>query len=79
MVLSDAACPGWAAYVDGRKRAIAAANFALRAVAVSEEDREAEFVYAPRSFKWGAGVSLAALAAVFAIAAAAVGRPRTGV
>ena len=64
VVLSDAACPGWLAYVDGRQRSIHTANFALRALAVSERDKMARFVYSPRSLKWGAGVSLAALACV---------------
>jgi len=76
LVLNDAACPGWAAYVDGRARAVRTANFALRAVAVSGGDRRLRCVYRPRSLKWGASISLAALSLIILMGGLRVGRVR---
>lgn len=66
LVLSDAMFPGWAAYVDGRWSPIVRANYALRSVVLREGDRDVRFVYRPRSFKLGAGVSLAFVAGLVA-------------
>ena len=78
LVLNDAAGPGWAAYVDGQARAVRTANFALRAVAVSDGDRRLRFVYRPRSLKWGASSSIAALSLIVLMGCLRVGgvRPR---
>jgi hypothetical protein len=68
LVLSDAWYPGWRAFVDGAEAWILRANYAFRAVAVSEPGpHRVEFVYEPPSFK--AGVALTLAAAAFAVAA----------
>lgn len=70
LVLSDAAYPGWRAYVDGVETPIRRANHMLRAVALPEGLHQVEFIYRPRSLAVGAAVSLAALATLTVACAA---------
>jgi hypothetical protein len=67
VVLSDQYLPGWSATVDGRPVAIQRANYAFRLVEVPAGRSTVAFRYAPRSLRWGAGLS-----AVGAIALAAL-------
>ncbi len=76
LVLSDAACPGWAAYTDGVRTPILLANFCMRAVRLAEGAARVRFVYQPRSIKWGAGCSLIALAVIVLVAMAKLAGPR---
>lgn len=66
VVLSDTWQPGWRAYVDGRRAPVVVANYAFRAVPVPRGHRRVCFAYAPRSFAFGACLSLLALAALAA-------------
>jgi hypothetical protein len=58
LVLSDTFYPGWKVFVDGRKERILRANYNFRAVSLSKGVHQVEFVYAPLSFKLGAGLSI---------------------
>jgi len=58
LVLSDTFYPGWKVFVDGRKERILRANYNFRAVSLSRGVHQVEFVYAPLSFKLGAGLSI---------------------
>jgi hypothetical protein len=66
VVLSDTYYPGWQATVDGRPAEIQPADVAFRAVAVPAGRHTVAFEYRPRSVQVGAGLSLAALAAIAA-------------
>lgn len=58
LILADTYYPGWKAYVDGKERKIYKANYILRAVYLEPGRHRIEFVYFPRSFKVGLGISL---------------------
>ena len=58
LVLSDTFYPGWKVFVDGRKEKILRANYNFRGVSLSRGVHRVEFVYAPLSFKLGAGLSI---------------------
>ena len=60
LILTDMFYPGWRAIVSGRCARIAAADLALRAVALRKGASTVEFVYSPASFKLGLGATLAA-------------------
>jgi hypothetical protein len=64
LVLSDAYYPGWKAYVDGKQTPIYATDVALRSVFLPAGEHSVEFTYSPASFKLGAAVSIASLAAL---------------
>jgi uncharacterized membrane protein YfhO len=57
LVLSDCYYPGWKAYVDGKESKVLRANYAFRAVKVSEGKHRVEFFYRPASLKIGLWVS----------------------
>jgi uncharacterized membrane protein YfhO len=57
-VLTDTFYPGWTASVDGSPQPILRANYLFRAVRLPAGDHRVTFVYAPRSFAWGAGIAL---------------------
>jgi hypothetical protein len=67
LVLSEVFYPGWRVSDDaGVERAIQRANYAFRAVAVQPGVTQLRFVYAPRSFQVGAGLSVAMVLALLA-------------
>ncbi len=74
LVLADTFYPGWTASVDGEKKPVYRANYVQRAVHLEPGKHTVEFIYSPRSFKIGAGITLAALGIVMVL----VRRPRGG-
>ncbi len=64
VVLLDAYDPGWRVRVDGREAPLLRANVAFRAVAVAPGRHRIAFVYRPRSFFLGAGLSAASALAI---------------
>ncbi|MDP2960504.1 MAG: YfhO family protein [candidate division Zixibacteria bacterium] len=58
LLLSDTYYPGWKVFVDGKEEKILRANYNFRAVSLSRGVHWVEFVYAPLSFKLGAGLSI---------------------
>ena len=66
LVLSDTHYPGWKARVDGEPVPILRANLLFRAVALPAGEHVVEFRYQPASLRWGAIISLAALAVLVA-------------
>ncbi len=68
VVLNDLFAPGWEAYVDGDKVEVYQANYLFRAVAVKRAGSHTVlFQYRPRSFRWGAWITLSTLS-LFCIA-----------
>lgn len=61
LVLLDTYYPGWQATIDGRPTPIYRANYIGRAVFVPAGQHTVRFVYRPRSFWLGAGLSLLAV------------------
>ncbi len=68
LFVSDAYYPGWTASIDGQPADILRANIAFRAVLVPAGEHQIEMRYEPRSFRYGAAISLVALALTAAIA-----------
>ena len=66
LVVSEMWYPGWQARVDGQDAPTYRVDHALRGVVLSAGTHRVEFVYAPVSFRVGAGISLLALLAVAA-------------
>jgi hypothetical protein len=64
LVVSQNYFPGWRANVDGRPLSVFPAYHALMGIAVPPGDYVLDVVYEPRSFKWGALLSLAAAGAL---------------
>lgn len=64
LFLSDAYFPGWKAYVDGQEKKIYLANYAFRAVEVSQGEHEVVFRYEPEWFWWGIRISLGIMGVV---------------
>ncbi|MDI6762685.1 MAG: YfhO family protein [Thermodesulfobacteriota bacterium] len=58
LILSDTHYPGWKVFVNGKEEKILRANYNFRAVSLSRGVHRVEFVYAPLSFKLGAGLSI---------------------
>jgi len=75
LVLSETHYPGWRLYDNGIRRQIRRTNYAFRGSPVMAGRRELRFVYAPRSFKLGALLTLVGLAV---ICAASVARLASG-
>jgi hypothetical protein len=61
VVVADAYDPGWKATVDGRPTSVRRANVGFQAVGVPPGRHVVEMVYRPRSVRWGAAVSAAAV------------------
>jgi uncharacterized membrane protein YfhO len=73
LVLSEIFVPGWRAEVDGVATPIRRTDYVLRGLELAAGEHRIELVYAPRSLRVGAAISILALAA---FAAAAVWRVR---
>ncbi len=72
LVLTDTFFPGWTARVDGAETPIFPAYYAFRGVIIPSGRHVIEFVYEPRAFRYGLGISVAAMlggaaAAVFVL------------
>lgn len=63
LVLADTFFPGWKAFVGEEEAEIYRANYVQRAVHLEPGRHQVEFVYRPASFRIGAAVAAAALAA----------------
>jgi hypothetical protein len=61
LVLTDTFYPGWRVTVDGKAGELLRANYAFRAVPLKGGRHEVTFSYRPRSFRYGAVVSLLSL------------------
>lgn len=61
LVLSDAFYPGWQATVDGKPVKIYRADYAFRAVPLSEGTHLVHFLYNPSTYRLGRSISLATL------------------
>ncbi len=61
LYLADTIYPGWTAWVGGEPAELLRANYAFRAVEVPAGESEVTFEYRPRSIRWGAALSLAAI------------------
>jgi len=70
LVLSEIYYPGWKAFVDGQETKVLKADYALRAVHLSEGQHKVRFTFDPLSFKIGALLSLLGLAGLAAIVVA---------
>ena len=77
LFLGDVWFPGWEVSVDGLPGRIHQANYAFRGVALARGTHRVVFRYRPASFRYGAVVSIAALALVAAALAAAARRNPT--
>ena len=74
LFLSDTYYPGWKVFVDGRRDRIYQANFCFRAVYLAPGVHAVRFIFDPFTFKFGAIVSLATLAAIAAYFIRAAGK-----
>ncbi len=72
VVLSDAAYPGWIAFVDGAPVPVHPANLAFRAVSVPAGQHTVVWIYRPSSWTIGWMTSLVGVAVACALAAAAL-------
>ena len=61
LLLSDAAYPGWKAFIDGQESTIFEADYLFRGVYLPAGDHLVEFRYQPASFRWGLGLTLGAI------------------
>jgi hypothetical protein len=61
LYLADTIFPGWTAWIGGQPAELLRANYAFRAVEVPAGESEVTFEYRPRSIRWGAALSLAAI------------------
>jgi len=62
LVLGDTYAPGWLARVDGRPAPIIRADADFRAIVLAPGAHRVSFAYAPDAFRYGAAVSVIALA-----------------
>jgi hypothetical protein len=69
LVLLDSYAPGWMAEMDGRPAEVVRANALFRGVRLPPGRHTVRFRYEPASFRWGAAISLVALALTLALAA----------
>jgi uncharacterized membrane protein YfhO len=68
VVVTEAAWPGWRAYVDGRRTRTAIANHAFLAVPVTSGRHAIRLRFLPQSFVIGRAITLAALLLIAAYA-----------
>ena len=76
VVLADTYFPGWRAYINGSEVPVRRANYAVRAVELTQPAGRIDFVYEPASFRVGAFVTLCAVAALAGVAAVRLTRRR---
>jgi hypothetical protein len=69
LVLSEIYYPGWKAFVDGRETKVLKADYALRAIQLSEGKHTVRFTFDPLSFKIGALLSILGLGVLFLVVA----------
>lgn len=74
LVLADTWYPGWQATVDGAPAALLRANYLLRGVLLPAGHHRVQFEFRPAALQQGAVISLAAAAAVLALAAVGIWR-----
>lgn len=58
LVLGDVYYPGWEAYLDGKPAPLLRANYIFRAVPLPPGEHTVQFVFRPRSWQVGTGISL---------------------
>ncbi|MBV9767230.1 MAG: YfhO family protein [Acidobacteriaceae bacterium] len=61
LVLNDSDYPGWTVEIDGHPSSWFTANYLFRGVLLTPGKHRVQFVYRPRSFRLGAGISLGCL------------------
>ena len=66
IVLSDTYYPGWAAYLNGARVPILRANYAFRAIKLSDGHSTVEFKYEPLSVYLGTAITFIALIIIIA-------------
>jgi hypothetical protein len=67
LVLSDVYYPGWKATIDGNPTHIFQTNYVLRGVMVPAGGHIVHFEFRPKSFYWGAGISIISLFSLFGV------------
>ena len=67
LLLLDSYSEDWRVTVDGHAATLLRANGLFRAVRLTEGSHVVDFVYRPRAFLWGAGVSAVALLCLLAL------------
>lgn len=77
LVLTDQYFPGWNAYVDGVRVPVHSAYYLFRTIRLEPGAHRVEFRYEPVSFRWGLGISVAAMVMGILAAAIAVHRCAT--
>jgi uncharacterized membrane protein YfhO len=75
-VLADNWDKGWRAYVNGKRTPIVRANYAIRGVLLEPGSSRIEFRYEPSALALGNALAVAAIASLFAWAAALAWRRR---
>ncbi|MDZ7832243.1 MAG: YfhO family protein [Desulfobacterales bacterium] len=61
LLLSELYCPGWKAYVDGKRVPILRADYLLRAIKLEPGKHNITFIYRPSSFYIGAIITISTL------------------
>ncbi|MCL4535305.1 MAG: YfhO family protein [Bacteroidetes bacterium] len=79
LVLADVWYPGWRVYVDGVQRPLQRADYIFRSVRVEPGQHEVYFVFVPQSWRFGRWITLATLALMALIVAAALWLRRPGI
>lgn len=67
LVLTDNFYPGWKCYVDSKETRIHRANYTFRAVHLNKGQHSVEFVYNPKTFKFGLYLTCFGILLVFII------------
>ena len=67
LVTSDAYYPGWRVLIDGQQAKLYRADYAIRGLVIPPGQHLVSFVYRPRSFYFGAAVSVCSLITLVAI------------
>jgi uncharacterized membrane protein YfhO len=78
LVLTDAWYPGWEAAIDGEPVPVYRADLLFRAVIVHTGNHHVVFSFRPVSLYIGAGISLAGLVGLIAIAVRALSKAQRG-